>query len=97
MAKKQSPLKPGDNSEIKSKDVSLSRRELFGKYGAYTAPVVISMLVPQRAYANNTANIYSNVDDCLADHTDMVMTNMMGATTVTNACTNTTSRNYHGF
>lgn len=50
---------------------SLTRRKLFGKYGVYRASVVVSILVPSKAYPDNpntTTNVYSNTTSCLIAH-----------------------------
>lgn len=46
----------------------LDRRELLKKYGPYTAPIVISMLLPSEAYAHKDMSVvYSTVAKCGAD------------------------------
>lgn len=49
--------------------LALSRREVLKKYGAYTAPVVVSMLLPEQAYGMNGGTAYSSVLTCQANHT----------------------------
>jgi len=63
-----------------SKD-SLDRRELITKYGAYTAPLVVSMLVPSDAYGHTGGLVYSTVAACGADTANSVMGAMHGPTT----------------
>ena len=45
-----------------------TRREIFEKYGPYTAPVVVSMLLPNQVYANNDGSTYTTVASCQANH-----------------------------
>jgi len=45
----------------------IARRELLTKYGPYTAPIVVSMLVPQEAFGHNTMQPYSTSATCVAD------------------------------
>lgn len=52
------------NSEGESTQ-TIARRELIRKYGAYTAPVVISLLVPQDAFGHNNAIVYSTSQACV--------------------------------
>jgi len=51
--------------------VILKRRELIGKYGMYTAPVVVSLLVPSKTYSDpgmiGGATLYSTASACQAD------------------------------
>ena len=54
------------DSDAKSEE-KLARRELLTKYGAYTAPLVVSMLVPSEAYGHNTGQTYSTSASCVAD------------------------------
>ena len=54
----------------------LNRRDMLKKYGAYTAPLVVSMLVPEQAYAMNNGVAYSTVTTCQANHTMNQATNM---------------------
>jgi len=54
------------NSEKETED-TLARRELLTKYGPYTAPLVISMLIPSEAYGHNTGQPYSTSATCVAD------------------------------
>lgn len=44
----------------------LDRRELLSKYGPYTAPVVISLLLPSQAYGHTADIAYSTVAACAA-------------------------------
>lgn len=50
-----------------SPEERLNRRELLAKYGPYTAPLVVSMLVPEQAYGHNTGQVYSTSASCVAD------------------------------
>lgn len=54
------------SSEKKPAD-TLNRRKLLTKYGAYTAPLVVSMLVPSEAYGHNTMQPYSTSQTCADD------------------------------
>lgn len=45
----------------------LTRRELLNKYGPYTAPLVVSMLIPNRVYSHNNMIPYSTSAACAAD------------------------------
>ena len=51
MDKKKHPI-GSENKEIQLPE-ELNRRDMLKKYGAYTAPLVVSMLVPDQAYAMN--------------------------------------------
>lgn len=55
------------NSEPDSKKLKdlVGRRELLQKYGPYTAPVVVSMLVPEVAYGANAGTVYSTSQACV--------------------------------
>lgn len=48
---------------------SIARRELITKYGAYTAPVVVSLLCPAKAYSDfgPGGTVYSTASTCQAD------------------------------
>ena len=48
-------------------DNKMGRRELFKKYGPYTAPVVVSLLSPNSGYAMNSGAVYSTSAACVAD------------------------------
>ena len=53
-------------SKKETKD-KINRRELLAKYGPYTAPLVVSMLVPNEVYGHNTGQPYSTSATCVAD------------------------------
>jgi len=57
-------LKNGKSGSKKPKEL-VGRRELFKKYGPYTAPVVVSMLVPETAYGANAGTVYSTSQACV--------------------------------
>ena len=61
-AKKGVPKENGKNS---SKLVT--RRDLLKEYGPYTAPLVVSMLVPKEAYGHNNMIPYSTSAACASD------------------------------
>jgi len=56
-----------DTEEVQAKP-ELNRRDMLRKYGAYTAPLVVSMLVPEQAYAMNGMTPYSTIGTCQANH-----------------------------
>lgn len=57
--------------EKTTNSAKIARRELISKYGAYTAPVVVSLLCPATAYADpgmaSGATVYSKASTCQAD------------------------------
>lgn len=55
--------------ESDERELVISRRRLFEKYGAYTAPVVVSLLLPEQAYAMNGGTAYSSESTCQDAHT----------------------------
>lgn len=57
--------KNNHKTDIDPKD--LNRRELIQKYAAYTAPLVVAMLMPDKAYAHNSMVTYSSTTTCIAD------------------------------
>lgn len=57
-------LSKDDRLDAEIKD-TLGRRELISKYGPYTAPVVMCMLLPAEAYATNAGAIYSTSQACV--------------------------------
>jgi len=46
----------------------LNRRELLKKYGAYTAPTVVSLVLSSEAQAANGGVVYSSLQLCLDAH-----------------------------
>lgn len=61
-----------ENNDVAESDDVLtlsnpSRRDLFKKYGPYTAPVVVALLSPQLGYAMNQGAVYSTSAACVAD------------------------------
>ena len=56
-----------------------TRREIFEKYGPYTAPVVVSMLLPNQVYAHNDGSMWTTVASCQSNHP--LMPNGMPAST----------------
>lgn len=55
------------NDSGKKAEPLIDRRELFKKYGPYTAPLVIAMLSPETAYSHNSSDVYSTSAKCVAD------------------------------
>lgn len=74
----QEDKRASDNPDSKDR---LNRRELLAKYGPYTAPIVVSMLVPSEAYSHANGQVYSTVAACGADTGASVMGAMHGPTT----------------
>ncbi len=54
---------------------NVSRRELLKKYGVYTAPTLVSLVLSSDAYAMNGGVVYSTLAECQAAHSGMQMTN----------------------
>ncbi|HAY45446.1 MAG TPA: hypothetical protein DCY55_04090 [Gammaproteobacteria bacterium] len=46
----------------------LNRRELLKKYGAYTAPTLVSLVLSSEAQAANGGVVYSSLQLCLDAH-----------------------------
>lgn len=63
-------------ADLEKDKKTLNRRDAIKKYGAYTAPLVVSMLLPEQAYAMNNGVVYSTTTRCQANHSGMQATNM---------------------
>jgi len=63
----------GSESEKKAPDSGkrLTRREVLKKYGPYTAPVVVSMLMTSHAYAMFMMTTYATLSACVQAHGGM--------------------------
>lgn len=58
------------NNEFDDKQGSndtINRRGLFKKYGPYTTPLVVSMLIPSKTYGHTTFQPYSTSQTCIDD------------------------------
>lgn len=63
MKKQNNKAKQANSTKIQT------RREILSKYGAYTAPVVVSLLIPSKTYADGSnMAIYSNATTCAESH-----------------------------
>lgn len=72
---------PSKDKEGENTEKLISRRKLLEKYGPYTAPIVVSMLVPSQAYAHRDMTVvYSTVAKCGADTGASVMGGNHGPT-----------------
>jgi len=58
-----------DKEQADSIKINQGRRDMIKKYGAYTAPVVVSLLAPQHAYGANGGVVYSSASNCINAHT----------------------------
>jgi len=52
-------MEQNDNNDAKLDQDLLERRKFLGKYGAYTAPAVVSLLLPSTSYASMNGIAYS--------------------------------------
>ena len=55
---------------VKEHTISASRRDFIAKYGRYTAPTVVALLVPGQSYSHDSRNfpvVYSTTASCGAD------------------------------
>ena len=50
----------------------VSRRDVLKKYGAYSAPAVIALFLPQRTVAMFQGTTYSSIAECDAAHGGMM-------------------------
>ena len=61
------------NSDLVSDQKVVSRRDVLKKYGAYSAPAVIALLVPQQTVAMFSGTAYSSLAACQTAHGGMTM------------------------
>jgi len=61
------------NSELVADQKVVSRRDVLKKYGAYSAPAVIALLVPQQTVAMFSGTAYSSLAACQTAHGGMTM------------------------
>ena len=61
------------NSELVADQKVVSRRDVLKKYGAYSAPAVIALLVPQQTVAMFSGTAYSSLAACETAHGGMTM------------------------
>jgi len=66
-----------NQSSPKESNNAISRRKLIGKYGAYTSPVVVSLLMPSKAYSDVDFQVYSTSAACISDSTAGHTANML--------------------
>ena len=62
MTEENNDFKTGKKSPDK-----ITRRELLAKYGPYTTPAVVSLLLPSETYGHDNGQVYSTSATCVAD------------------------------
>jgi len=60
-------------SELVADQKVVTRRDVLKKYGAYSAPAVIALLVPQQTVAMFRGTAYSSLAACETAHGGMTM------------------------
>ena len=82
MSKSDNHLTTGQTEQALESDTEkvsgIGRRELLKKYGAYSTPMIVTLLTPKTSYAHYVSGVsYSSTATCFADpgtgHSSMSM------------------------